>query len=148
MAMRQVTYALQFQGGGEEVRPGVLKASSTAQSASLRSTVGPDGVAFALEPGGGEDARFESEVRFGEGTAFDESGTITFGEGNRLHFETIGDGYLAPSAKEGVLHGVIMWRVTSGEGVFTGATGLITSNFYVDASMSVTDDQFGVLWLP
>jgi hypothetical protein len=81
-------------------------------------------------------------------TALDEWGTIEFGDGNVLHFQTIGEGYLAPAAPEGVRHGTIMWEVTHGEGSFDGATGLITSNFVVSPDGGVTDHQYGVVWLP
>ncbi len=35
-----------------------------------------------------------------------------------------------------------------GEGQFAGATGLITSNFFVDDQLGVVDNHFGVLLLP
>lgn len=145
--MRQVRFAMVFSGGGEEIGPGHVRAWSSAPSASLVSRVGPEGVDAELVPVDGQDAVFRSEVRYMSGTAFDEWGTIEFGEGNVLHFQTIGEGYLARAAKDGAQHGVIMWEITHGEGVFEGATGLITSNFVVDGDV-VTDHQFGVVWVP
>jgi hypothetical protein len=41
-----------------------------------------------------------------------------------------------------------MWRVHGGDGQFAGATGLITSNFFVGENLDVTDHHFGVLLLP
>ena len=41
-----------------------------------------------------------------------------------------------------------MWRVTGGEGQFAGASGLITSNFFVGDDLAVTDHHFGVLFVP
>lgn len=147
--MRQVNYAMVFTGAGDdEIAPGHVRARSTAPSASLISRVGPAGLDYALVPAEGEDALFESEVKFMGGTAFDEWGTITFGAGNRIHFQTIGEGYLAPAAEQGVQHGTVMWEVTAGEGAFDGASGLITSNFMVRPNGTVDDYQFGVLWLP
>ena len=40
------------------------------------------------------------------------------------------------------------WRVEAGEGQFVGATGLITSNFFVEEGLGVVDHHFGVLLLP
>jgi hypothetical protein len=145
--MRKVTFAMVFTGGGEEIGPDHVRAWSTAPSASLVTSVGPGGVDDEVVAVDGQDAVFRSEVRYMGGTAFDEWGTIEFGEGNVVHFQTIGEGYLAPAAAEGVQHGTIMWEITNGEGAFDGATGLITSNFVVEGD-TVTDHQFGVLWLP
>jgi len=145
--MKPVTYAMQFRGRGTPGESGAVEARSTAPSSRLVTTVGPDGIGFALEPAGEGEAVFESEVRFSEGTSFDEWGTITFGAGNRLDFRTIGEGYLAGTPDPGVKHGTVMWEVTGGEGAFAGASGLITSNFMIDGSGEVTDNQFGVIWL-
>ena len=40
------------------------------------------------------------------------------------------------------------WRVEGGEGQFAGASGLITSNFFVGEDLAVTDHHLGVLFLP
>ena len=45
-------------------------------------------------------------------------------------------------------HGVVMWRITGGEGRFAGARGLITSNFTVTPDGLVTDDHVTRLYLP
>jgi hypothetical protein len=45
-------------------------------------------------------------------------------------------------------HGVVMWRITGGEGRLAGAQGLITSNFTVSPNGEVTDDHFTRLYLP
>jgi hypothetical protein len=42
----------------------------------------------------------------------------------------------------------VMWRIDEGTGQFAGASGLITSNFLVDAGLGVVDHHFGVLLLP
>ncbi len=68
-------------------------------------------------------------------------------DGNRLDFSTIGEGYLGASTDGSLQHGTVMWRVNGGEGPFAGASGLITSNFFVDGSGAVTDHQFGVLFV-
>jgi hypothetical protein len=40
------------------------------------------------------------------------------------------------------------WTVEGGDGQFAGASGLITSNFFVDEHLGVVDHHFGVLLLP
>ena len=37
---------------------------------------------------------------------------------------------MGPSADENLTHGGICWQVDAGTGIFNGATGIITSNFY------------------
>jgi hypothetical protein len=64
-----------------------------------------------------------------------------------LSFSTVGSGYLTPSADSSRKHGSVTWRVDGGEGQFAGATGLITSNFFVDEGLGVIDHHFGVLLL-
>ena len=81
-------------------------------------------------------------------TSFLETGTIGFGDGNQLHFSTVGSGYLAPSADPARKQGTVMWRIEEGTGQFAGASGLITSNFFVDEGLGVVDHHFGVLLLP
>jgi len=44
-------------------------------------------------------------------------------------------------------HSTVMWRVDGGEGQFAGASGLITSNFFVGEHFGITDHQFGVLFI-
>jgi hypothetical protein len=150
VAMHDVIYAMRFVGRAEPVGTdgNVLKAATSAPSSRLTSRVGPSGLDSALEPASGEAARFISEVTFTGETSFQETGTITFGAGNSLRFSTVGSGYLAPSADATRKHGTVMWRVDSGEGQFAGASGLITSNFFVDEGLGVVDHHFGVLLLP
>ena len=112
------------------------------------TAVGPDGLSGALQPTAGGEATFTSEVTFTGETAFQETGTITFGDGHRLHFETVGGGFLGASPDPALKHGTVMWRVAGGEGPFAGASGLITSNFFVGPNLEITDHHFGVLFLP
>jgi hypothetical protein len=148
--MHEMIYAMRFTGQAEPVGEvgNVLKAATSAPSSTITSTVGADGLTGTLTPTHGQEATFESEVTFTGETNFQEVGTITFGQGNRLTFSTIGSGMLAPSADPSRKHGTVMWRVDQGEGQFAGATGLITSNFFVDDHLAVTDHHFGVLLLP
>jgi len=148
--MAQLLYALQFRGQAQPVSesPTVLKAATSAPSAAITTTVGPQGVAGRLEPCGGGSATFESRVTLGEDSEFQEDGTITFGEGHRLRFSTVGRGHLGPSVDPSLSTGVVMWRIDEGEGQFAGASGYITSNFSVSAAGEVVDNHFGVIFVP
>jgi hypothetical protein len=148
--MRQLIYAMRFTGRAAPVGTAgnVLKAATTAPSSTLTSSVGPDGLAGDLQPAAGGEAAFASEVTFTGETSFQEVGTIAFGNGHRLRFATVGEGYLGASADPARKHGSVMWRVEGGEGQFAGASGLITSNFFVGADLAVTDHHFGVLFVP
>ncbi len=149
--MGQVIYSMRFTGqaGPVEGEPAnVMKAATSAPSCAITSVVGAGGLTGTIESVAGDSATFESMVSFTSETAFQESGTITFGAGNSVRFSTVGEGYFGTSVVPGLMHGVIGWRVDSGEGQFAGATGLITSNFTVDAAGAVTDHHFGLLHLP
>ena len=148
--MRQLVYALRFTGRATPASPDgtVLKAARTAPSSTVTSTVGPAGLAGTLEPAAGGKATFASEVTFTGATSFQEVGTIAFGAGHRLRFSTVGSGYLGASPDPALKHGAVSWRVEGGEGQFAGASGLITSNFFVGEDLAVTDHHLGVLFLP
>jgi hypothetical protein len=148
--MREVIYAMRFTGQAEAVGEvgNVLRATTTALSSTLASTVGPGGLTGTLEPAPGSAATFASEVTFTGETSFQETGTIGFGDGHQLRFSTVGSGHLAPSADPGRKQGTVMWRVDGGDGQFAEASGLITSNFFVDDRLGVVDHHFGVLLLP
>ncbi|HEY8287138.1 MAG TPA: hypothetical protein VIJ28_22335 [Chloroflexota bacterium] len=149
--MREIIYAMQFTGRAapkDAATPTVLKATTTAPSCSLTSTAGPEGIRGSLQRVAGAEATFESEVVFSDASTFQESGTIAFGQnGHRLRFSTIGQGYLGPSADPTRKHGTVMWKVDEGEGQFAGASGLITSNFFVSDTGEVTDHHFGVIFV-
>lgn len=148
--MRELIYAMRFSGQAEPVGEvgNVLKAATSAPSSTLTNTVGPAGLSGTLTPSLGSAATFVSEVTFTGETSFQESGTIGFGDGHRVHFSTVGSGYLSPSADPGRKQGAVMWRVNGGDGQFAEATGLITSNFFVDDTLGIVDHHFGVLLLP
>jgi hypothetical protein len=148
--MREVIYAMRFTGQAEPVGAvgNVLKAATSASSSRLTSSVGADGLTGTLAPAPGAAATFESEVTFTGETSFQEVGTIRFGERHSLRFSTLGSGYLAPSSDPTRKQGTVMWRVEGGEGQFAEASGLITSNFFVDEGLGVVDHHFGVLLVP
>ena len=148
--MREVVFALEFRGrGGPE--PGSAtnrRARTTAPSQALRTLIAPDGVSGAVEALPGEAAVLESRVeRFPDGS-FVEDGTITYGGAGSITFDTLGRGHVGPAADGSGSHGVVMWRVTGGEGRLAGARGLITSNFTVTPDGRVTDNHFTRFYLP
>jgi hypothetical protein len=96
-----------------------------------------------------ERASYDTDVQMTGETTFDESGTITFGDDGSVRVITVGEGTLSPSAEEGVQHGSMIWRVEDGQGRFAGASGLITSNFRVQAQGGqATEVQVLDLFLP
>jgi hypothetical protein len=141
-------YVLQFKGKVSSANEAgtILKAMTTAPSCRITTTIDPDGVTADVRPADGGRASFESEVRITGDTSFQEQGTISMEKG-RLHFSTVGQGYLGGSPDPKVRRGSVIWRIDRGEGRFLGATGLITSNFIVTDEGEVTDNHFGVLFL-
>lgn len=148
--MEQLVYALQFKGQAAPVEgaSGAMKAKTSAPGCTISTEIGPNGVRGDIRPADGGAAEFESDVTLTGDTSFQESGTITFGEGNRLRFSTVGQGYLGPSPDPKLSTGAVIWRIDGGDGQFEGATGLITSNFSVSDTGEVTDNHFGVIFLP
>lgn len=147
--MPQIIYVLQFQGsaGPVEGQEGVMQAKTHATDARVTTRIVPEGVSGEVVALDGPGADFESTVRFTGETSFLEDGTIRFGENSSLTFSTVGSGYLAPSPEAGVMAGSVIWKIESGEGQLAGASGLITSNFTVDADGAVVDNHFGVIYL-
>ncbi len=148
--MPQIVYAMQFKGTASPVSgsPPTFKVAATSPSCSITSQAGPGGLESNIQPMGSGRASFESQVTLTGDGSFDESGTITFGEGgNSLRFSTVGEGHIGPSPESGVNHGAVMWRVEGGEGQFEGATGLITSNFTFSEAREVVDNQFGLIYV-
>ena len=147
--MHELIYAMRFVGQATPTSAdgNVLKATTSAPSSALTATVGSSGLSSTWCPVDGGAATFASEVTFTSKTGFREVGTIGFSEGHLLRFSTVGNGYLDASADETRKHGAVVWRIDAGEGQFAGATGLITSNFFVGDDLTVTDHHFGVILL-
>ena len=147
--MQQLIYAMQFIGRAVpgEGSSGVLHASTSAQSCTVTSLVGPEGLAGMVNSAAGGTAAFESTVTFTGEESFLESGRIVFGNnGHALRFSTVGQGHLGPVA-DGFRHGAVTWRVDGGDGQFAEARGLITSNFLVGADGEVTDNHLGLIYV-
>ena len=148
--MREIVFALEFRGGGEDVpgSPGQRRARTTASSQTLSTLLGADGVRARIDTAAGETAVLEARVeRFGDGT-FVEEGEITYGTAGRITFTTLGRGRVVPGPVPGAVHGAVIWAITGGAGRFAGAAGLITSNFSVSAAGDVTDHHVARLHLP
>lgn len=148
--MSQLTFVMQFKGtaipAANPTDP--LKISSSADSSSFSTVIGETGVSATVESVYGEKAAFESEATFTSQSSFKEAGTITYGAGgHQLHFSTVGEGNIGPSAEPTMQSGSVMWKIESGTGQFEGATGFITSNFTVDAQGNVIDNQLAVVFL-
>ena len=147
--MREVVFALEFRGRAGPVAgdPAKRRATSTAPSQTLTTVIGSDGVRTGVQAIEGDRAVLESRVeRFGDGS-FVEDGTITYGRAGSVSFVTVGRGTVAPSPIEGWTRGAVMWTVTGGDGVFTGARGLITSNFAVGVDGEVIDHHVARIYL-
>ena len=148
--MRQLVFALEFRGRGGPVPGSTTKrqARTIAPSQAWRAVLGPGGVTAAVEPVAGEAAVLESRVERDPDGTFVEDGTITYGAAGSVTFDTVGRGHVGPAPDGRGSHGVVMWRITGGEGRFAGARGLITSNFTVTPDGLVTDDHVTRLYLP
>ena len=148
--MREVVFALEFRGkaGAVPGARGQRRARTTASSQTLSTTLAGDGVRTNIESGPGETAVLEARVqRFGDGT-FVEEGTIRYGAAGAVTFETIGRGWVGAGPEHGFAAGGVLWKITGGDGQFSGAHGLITSNFTVSAEGDVTDNLFARIYLP
>ena len=148
--MRELVFALEFRGAAAAVpgRDGRREARTTATSQTLSTVLSASGVRSQVDVGSGETAVLEARVqRFGDGT-FVEEGTIRYGAAGSITFETVGRGWLGPAPVRGSMSGGVLWMVTGGDGVLSGARGLITSNFTVTADGEVVDDHFARLYLP
>ncbi|HJR02446.1 MAG TPA: hypothetical protein VKA83_12475 [Methylomirabilota bacterium] len=148
--MRELVFALEFRGRGGPVPGSTTKrqARTTAPSQAWRTVLGPTGVSAAVEPITGESAVLESRVERSPDGTFVEDGTITYGSAGSVSFDTVGRGYVGPAPDGRGSHGVVMWRITGGDGRFASAQGLITSNFTVTSDGLVTDDHVTRLYLP
>lgn len=148
--MRELVFALEFTGRGGPARGSRTRrrARTTAPSQAIRTTVTAGGITTLVEVLPGEIAVLESQVERASDGTFVEEGTITYGSGGSVTFDTMGRGHVGPAADGRGSHGVVMWRVTGGDGRFAGARGFITSNFTVTADGLVTDDHFARLYLP
>ena len=143
-------FALEFRGraGPVDESPTTRRARTSAPSQALRAVMAADAMETGVLPVSGDTAVLDSTVeRFADGS-FVEAGIITYGRLGRVSFTTAGKGTVGPSPADGWVHGAVMWVVTGGDGWFTGARGLITSNFVASAGGEVVDNQFARIYVP
>jgi hypothetical protein len=146
--MGQIVYTLRFQGVARRIGPdgNVLKIAATAPGCTLESLVADHGLSSGLRLATGASARLDAELTFTGATTFQESGTIWFGSsGHRLHFSTVGSGYLYPADADNGRHGAAIWTIDDGFGQFAEARGLIASHVLLGDDGDVTDHQLGVV---
>jgi hypothetical protein len=150
MATREVVFALRFTGRGGPAPGSATKrqARTVAPSQVWRTIIAPTGMSGTLETLPGESAVLESRVERSPDGFFVEDGTITYGRAGSISFDTVGRGYVGPAPNGEGSHGVVMWRITHGDGGLAGAQGLIVSNFTVSPDGLVTDDHVARLYLP
>jgi hypothetical protein len=124
--MRRLSYAMRLTGRLTALSAGVLHRVETEL---------PDG------------AHLDSELLFADENTFREHGTLTFGTGSDLYFQTLGTGQLTPSVDPDVRLGTVTWELDGGRGRFAHATGRITSNFMVGGDGEVEDAHVGLVFL-
>jgi hypothetical protein len=148
--MRQLIYCMHFKGQSSPAtnEPRRIRATSSATSCTVRTTVSPEGVAGSLEAAEGDLAFLEAEMHLTGAHTFSETGTITFGDQHVLRVTSAYEGHLGPSSVAQTVAGTVTWSVEGGEGQFANAHGQITSNFTLSESGEVNDYHFGVLFLP
>jgi hypothetical protein len=132
--MDPIVLFLRYDGSPAPIAhaPGVLTVKLAATSCAMTTRIGEKSVA--------------SEYRAIDG-AFVESGTVSFGDGTTwFRFDTVGQGFLRPSAAKDVGAGCAVWRIVEGGGQFAGATGHVTGNFFVDAKGVAHDHQVAVIF--
>jgi hypothetical protein len=154
--MRRILYNMEFKGRGEQQSGGenLWITQSFAPCVRFTTEINADGVDVRMEEIDGPKAEFNSKVTAHDGGAvapgkqFREWGTVSFGNGNVLNFDTVGAGEFNPVGNDGLMQGGIVWVVEGGSGIFDGAKGIITSNFAIDAAGDVVDYHTGVIHLP
>jgi len=146
--MKHLVYAMQFNGTADPVDgdPKRLKVHGAGASCNIVTLVTAEGVDTILHDVEGGNAAFFSEVYQHEDGAFEEQGTIDFGNDNRIYFKSVGPGRIVEQPSDELRQGGVLWRIEKGEGQFKQATGLITSNFTLSTQGHVVDHQFGVIY--
>ena len=148
--MQQVVYVMHFKGHATpgEASPPTMKVTAKAASCSITTVINGGGLTGGFNPAAAIDALFESEVKLVTASTFTETGTITFGSGgHRLHFASVGEGWMGQSPDPSLKQGTVTWTVEGGEGQLDGAGGTITSNFTVSETGEVNDYHMGVIYL-
>ena len=147
--MEPIVLFLRYDGSPTPIAhaPGVLTVSLTATSCTVTTRIGEKTVDSEFRAIDGGTAKAETVLTLTGDGVFIESGTIRFGDGTTwLKFNTVGQGFLGPSAVKDVSAGCAVWRIVEGGGQFAGATGHVTGNFTVDAKGVAHDNQVAVIF--
>ena len=148
--MKRLTYSAIFTGTGgpkDPKDPTLWEAHTKAPSATITTKAGSDGLETNVEPIDGHEIIFDSEAQFLTDTTLTEWGAITFGPGHTLNFSTVGEGFMGPTRHLNTSAGCIIWKIDGGTGQFEDASGYITSNFVGNPDGTISDHQFGVIFL-
>jgi hypothetical protein len=142
--MRPITYSLQFRGQAIEREGGLLR-QGRSPGCSLVTSLTSAGVEarFVWAPDD-DEALFESILAFTGAESFEEEGTMIFARGHVLRAR--GRGRLSASPDPHLRQGTVVWEVAGGEGRFDGASGRITSNFFLSDTGELTENQLGVIF--
>jgi len=142
--VQRVAITVEFHGRAAAPAGDPLQTNPQAASFSLKAS-SADGSPFEIE-----HASYSNHAIYTGETTFTETGTISFGDtGDEFDIDTVGEGTLGPSADPELLHGAVMYRVTSGRGRFHSASGLITSNFLLrPATGEFEEQQVAIVFLP
>jgi hypothetical protein len=141
--MERIAMSARFEGEAP------MPAGEPPQTSPRGTSLSLDAVTADGSPAGFDRATYVNHATFTSESTFQESGTLTFGDGDgELDIDTVGEGTLTPSPEPDVLHGAVIWRITAGRGRFEGATGMITSNFLLRTSGEFDERQVGIVFLP
>src|SRR5713101_4258576 len=150
--MRKILYTMRFRGQASPAaaESEVLRTTGSATSCVVSTIIRRVGMETDFGASEGDLAFFESELRVTGPDAFQEGGTITFGDDSEhvLRFSTVGDGHITSSLEPGTMAGTASWKVEGGEGQFASASGFITSSFTISDSGERTDFHCGLIFLP
>jgi hypothetical protein len=127
--MAPLRLSLEFRGHATRLEPGVLLGRGSAPSDA------------------GPDALLETRVSLLDGGDLEESGTISFGDGDALRFRTERPGSLANSPEPNLSCGSAICEIDGGSGRFEGAAGRITTSFLVSETGELTESQLAVVFL-
>ena len=140
--MQRIAIAAQLRGQAAPPAGEPPRTDPHGESSTVQATTDDGGDA------GISSISYDNHVVFTSESTFMENGTVQL-DGGSVEIETVGEGTLGPSPEPDLLHGAVVWRVTSGQGRFEGASGLIASNFLLQpASGDFEEWQAGVVFVP
>lgn len=145
---RPTTFYLPFRGTASRLRPGVLLVRATAPPSALRTTIDEDGVHARVDVDPGPDCHLESRISLAPDGTFDETGTLSFGNGNVLRYRSVGRGVLTPAPDRELEHGAVSCEIDLGAGAFADVRGRIVSSFLLSATGDLAHHLLGVVFVP